>query len=57
MLQLSFPLNGVQYKYPHVSEQIIGIGDFNGHVGRTIDEFLGVDRGFSIGERNEEACC
>ena len=33
----------------HMSELIIGMGDFNGHVGRNIDGFQGVHGGFSIG--------
>ena len=38
----------------HIRELIIGMGDFNGHVGRDIDGFQGVLRGSSIGERNQE---
>ena len=33
----------------HMSELIIGMGDFNGHVARNIDGFQGVHGGFSIG--------
>ena len=38
----------------HKRELIIRIGDLNGHVGRNIDGFRGVNGGFSIGERNQE---
>ena len=38
----------------HTSELIIGMRDFNGHVGRNIDGFQGVNGGFSIGERNQD---
>ena len=38
----------------HTSELIIGMVDFDGHVGRNIDGFLGVHEGFSISERNQE---
>ena len=33
-----------------MSDLIIRMGDFNGHVGRNIYRFQGVHRGFSIGE-------
>ena len=38
----------------HTSEQIIGVGDLNGQVGRKTDGFKRVHRGLSIGERNQE---
>ena len=38
----------------HTSELIIGMGDINGHVGRNIDAFHGVQGGLSIGERSQE---
>ena len=37
-----------------MSEQIIGIGDFNGRVGKNIDGFHGVRGGLSIGERSQK---
>ena len=36
------------------SEVILGIGDFNGHIGRRIDGFEGVHGGCGIGKRNVE---
>ena len=38
----------------HTREQIIGVGDLNGHVGRNTDGFQSVHGGLSIGERNQE---
>ena len=38
----------------HLSELIIGMGDFNGLVGRYMDGFHGIHRGLSIGETNHE---
>ena len=38
----------------HVIERIVGMGYFNGHVGRNIDGFQGVHRGFSLGKINQE---
>ena len=37
----------------HMSRLIIGMGDDSGHVGRYIDGFQGIHRGFSIGEKNK----
>ena len=37
-----------------MSELIIGMGDFNRHVGRNIDGYQGVHGGFCIGERKQE---
>ena len=36
------------------NELILGMGDFNGHVGWNIDGFEEVHGRFSIGERNQE---
>ena len=36
------------------SEVVLGIGNFNGHVGRWIDGFEGVHGGYGIGKRNVE---
>ena len=36
------------------SEVVLGMGDFNGHVGRRIDGFEGVHGGCEIGKRNVE---
>ena len=33
---------------------LLGLGDFNGHVGRRIDGFEGVHGGYGIGKRNVE---
>ena len=35
-------------------EVALGMGDFNGHVGRWIDGFEGVHGGYGIGKRNAE---
>ena len=37
-----------------MSELIIGMRDFRGHVGRNIDGFHEVHGGYSIGERHQE---
>ena len=39
-----------------MSELIIGMRDLYRHVGRNIDGFHGVHRGFSIGKRCQEFC-
>ena len=36
------------------SEVILGMGDFNGHVGRRIDGFGSVHGGYRVGKRNVE---
>ena len=36
------------------SEVVLGMGDFNEHVGRRIDDFGGVHGGYRIGKRNVE---
>ena len=36
------------------SEMVLGLGDFNGHVGRQIHGFEGVHGGYGIGKRNVE---
>ena len=36
------------------SEVVLGMGDFNGYVGRRIDGFEGVHSGYGIGKRNVE---
>ena len=36
------------------SEVVLGVGDFNKHVGRRIDGFEGVNGGYGIGKRNVE---
>ena len=36
------------------SEVVLGLGDFNGHVGRRIDGFESVHGGYGIGKRNVE---
>ena len=33
---------------------VLGLGDFNGHVGRWIDGFEGVHGGYGMGKRNVE---
>ena len=33
---------------------VLGLGNFNGHVGRRIDGFDGVHAGYGIGKRNVE---
>ena len=38
----------------HKSELFIGMGDFNGHVGRNSNGFHGVHGVCSIGKRNQE---
>ena len=35
-------------------EVVLGLGDFNRHVGRQIDGFEGVHGGYGIGKRNVE---
>ena len=35
-------------------EVVLGLGDFNGHVGRLIDGFEGVHGGYGFGKRNVE---
>ena len=36
------------------SEVVLGMGDFNGHVGKRIDGFEDVHGGYGIGKRNVE---
>ena len=36
------------------NELVLGLGDFNGHVGKRTDSFEGVRGGYGIGERNVE---
>ena len=36
------------------SEVVLGMGNFNGHVGRQIDGFEGMHGGYGIGKRNVE---
>ena len=39
-------------------EMTLGIGDFNGHVGKKVDEFEGVHERNRIGEQNLKVeCC
>ena len=35
-----------------MDQLVLGLGDFNGHVGRVIQGFEGVHGGYGIGERN-----
>ena len=35
-------------------EVVLGLGDFNGHVGKRIDGFDGVHGGYEIGKKNVE---
>ena len=37
-----------------VAELVLGMGDFNGHVGKRIEGYEGVHGGNGIGERNVE---
>ena len=36
------------------SDMVLGLGDFNGHVGKKSEGFEGVHGGYGIGERNKE---
>lgn len=38
----------------NVGELVLGLGDFNGHVGKRIEGYEGVHGGYGIGERNME---
>ena len=41
-----------EWDLQHPGEVILGLGDFNGHVGRRIDGFESVHGGYGIGKRN-----
>ena len=43
-----------EWNLQNPSEVVLGIGDFNGHVGRQIDSFEDVHGGYGIGKRNVE---
>ena len=38
----------------NLGEEVLGLGDFNRHVGRRINGFKGVHGGYEIGKRNVE---
>ena len=42
------------YEVENENEVLICLGDFNGHIGKEVDGFEGVYRGFGIGKRNLE---
>ena len=41
-------------RFANPSEVVLGLGDFNRHVGRLIDVFEGVHGGYEFGKRNVE---
>ena len=43
-----------EWDFQGPSEVVLGMRDFNGHVGRRIDGFEGVHGGYEIGKRNVE---
>ena len=45
---------GSEWDLQNPGEVVLGMGDFNGHVGRRIDGFEGVQGGYEIGTRNVE---
>ena len=44
----------MEWDLQNPSEVVLGLGDFNVHVGRRIDGFEGVHGGYGIGKRNVE---
>ena len=45
---------GSEWDLHNVGGLVLGMGDFNGHVGKRIEGYEGVHRGNGIGERNVE---
>ena len=45
---------GSEWDFQNPGEVVLGLGDFNGHVGRRIDGFELVHGGYGTGKRNVE---
>ena len=43
-----------EWSMANPNELVLGLGDFNGHVGKCAERFEGIHGGYGIGKRNAE---